>query len=248
VRSIAEADRALERIMHVAGGVDEFLEKHAVIVMSDHSQTKVEARVNLAEAFGGWRVLTPADPAPTEAELAVCPAARSAMVYVLEESRRDELVPRVVDVLGGLEGVDLVIRRAGADAVVTSERGELFFRPGDEAADARGASWTLGGDLEVLGLETAAGRVQGSEYPDALGRLWSALESPHSGDVLVSATPGHEFVDWGGSDHVGGGSHGSLHRDDSEGVLLLCGVDAPEREQWSLADVTPLVLDHFQVR
>jgi len=25
-------------------------------------------------------------------------------------------------------------------------------------------------------------------------------------------------------------------------------VDAPEREQWSLADVTPLVLDHFQVR
>jgi hypothetical protein len=100
----------------------------------------------------------------------------------------------------------------------------------------------------VLGLETADGRVQGCEYPDALGRLWSALECPHSGDVLASATPGHEFVDWGGSDHVGGGSHGSLHRDDSEGVLLLCGVDAPEREQWSLADVTPLVLDHFQVR
>jgi hypothetical protein len=248
VRSIAEADRALERIMHVAGGVDEFLEKHAVIVMSDHSQTTVEARVNLAEAFGGWRVLTPADPAPTEAELAVCPAARSAMVYVLEEDRRDELVPRVVDVLGGLEGVDLVIRRSGPGAVVSSGRGELSFRPGDEVADARGASWALEGDLEVLGLETANGRVQGSEYPDALGRLWSALECPHSGDVLASATPGHEFVDWGGSDHVGGGSHGSLHRDDSEGVLLLCGVDAPEREQWSLADVTPLVLDHFQVR
>src|SRR5437588_5497634 len=39
VRSIAEADRALERIMHVAGGVEAFLEEHAVIVMSDHSQT-----------------------------------------------------------------------------------------------------------------------------------------------------------------------------------------------------------------
>ncbi len=113
VRSIAEADRALERIMHVAGGVDEFLEKHAVIVMSDHSQTKVDARINLADAFGGWRVLTPSDPAPTEAELAVCPAARSAMVYVLEEARRDELVPRVVEVLEGLEGVDLVVRREG---------------------------------------------------------------------------------------------------------------------------------------
>ena len=48
--SIAEADRALERIMHVAGGVEAFLEQHAVIVMSDHSQTKVEERVNLSDA------------------------------------------------------------------------------------------------------------------------------------------------------------------------------------------------------
>ena len=72
-------------------------------------------------------------------------------------------------------------------------------------------------------------------YPDALGRLWSALELPARRATCWSRrAPGFEFVDWGGADHVGGGSHGSLHRDDSEGVLLLCGVDAPEREQWSL--------------
>ena len=70
---------------------------------------------------------------------------------------------------------------------------------------------------------------------------------PHAGDVLISAELGFEFVDWGGADHVGGGSHGSLHRDDSEGVLLMCGLDVPEREQWSLTDVTPLVLRHFGV-
>ena len=38
----------------------------------------------------------PSDPAPTEAELAVSPAARSAMVYALDESRRDELVAGAV--------------------------------------------------------------------------------------------------------------------------------------------------------
>ncbi len=53
VKSIAEADRALERIMHVAGGVDAFLEEHAVIVMSDHSQTQVEERLNLVQALAG---------------------------------------------------------------------------------------------------------------------------------------------------------------------------------------------------
>src|SRR5918997_879414 len=191
VVSIAEADRALERIMHVAGGVEAFLEDHAVIVMSDHSQTKVEEGVNLADAFADARVLTPADPAPTEAELAVCPAARSAMVYVLDESRR--------------------------------------------------------GEQAVLHLEVGDGLVTSETYPDGLNRLWSALDCPHSGDVLVSAEPGFEFVDWGGADHVGGGSHGSLHADDSEGVLLVGGMEVPEREEWAVTDVAPLVLDHFDV-
>ena len=47
---------------------------------------------------------------------------------------------------------------------------------------------------------------------------------------------------------MGGGSHGSLHRGDSEGALLLCGIDVPEREEWSVADVAVLVLENFRVR
>jgi hypothetical protein len=234
VTSIAEADRALERIVHVAGGVDAFLDEHAVIVMSDHSQTTVEAGVNLANAFADARVLTPSDPAPTEAELAVSPAARSAMVYALDEHRRDELVAGAVSTLLGTEGVDLVATRENGGAAVRSARGDLRFAPD-------GDGWSLDGERSVLDLD-------GDTYPDGLNRLWSALECPHSGDVLASATLGYEFVDWGGADHVGGGSHGSLHRDDSEGVLLLCGVDAEPRQQWSIADVTGLVLAHFGVR
>jgi hypothetical protein len=247
VVSIAEADRALERIMHVAGGVDAFLEDHAVIVMSDHSQTKVEEGVNLAAAFADARVLTPADPAPTEAELAVCPAARSAMVYALDESRRGELAAAAVSTLEGEEGVDLIARRLDGQAVVRSDRGELRFVPGGALQDRRGRGWTVEGEHDVLRLDVADGLVTSETYPDGLNRLWSALECPHSGDVLVSAEPGFEFVDWGGADHVGGGSHGSLHADDSEGVLLVGGMEVPEREEWALTDVAPLVLDHFDV-
>jgi Type I phosphodiesterase / nucleotide pyrophosphatase len=233
VTSIAEADRALERIVHVAGGIDAFLDQHAVIVMSDHSQTTVEGGVNLSEAFAGARVLTPADPQPTEAELAVSPAARSAMVYALDERRRDELVAAAVATLRGTPGVDLVVTRENGDAVVRSPRGDLRFgRNGD--------GWRVDGERAALDLD-------GDTYPNALERLWSALECPHSGDVLASAELGYEFVDWGGADHVGGGSHGSLHRDDSEGVLLLCGVDAQERDRWAISDATGLVLDHFGV-
>ena len=247
VRSIAEADRALERIMHVAGGPEAFLEEHAVIVMSDHSQTTVETGISLTEVFADSRVLMPSDPAPTEAELAACPSARSAMVYVLDDGRRDELTRRAADTLHDADGVELVITRHDGAAVVRSESGELRFSPGEDLLDRRGRRWSLTGDESVLGLTTTGGELDSSTYPDALGRLWSALSCPHSGDVLASAELGYEFVDWGGADHVGGGSHGSLHRDDSEAVLLMCGVDVPERDQWSLADVTPLVLQHFGV-
>ena len=249
VTSIAVADRAVERIMHVAGGPDRFLEDHAVIVASDHSQTAVEDAVDLIGALGEeWRVLQAEDLAPEEAEIAVSPTARFGMVYVLDRSARERTVPRVVERLRELDGLDLVIRREGDEAIVASARGELRFAPGGDLRDVRGGSWSVDGDRAVLGLRAPDGLVESEDYPLALERVWSALECPGMGDVLVSAAPGRELVDWGGAAHVGGGSHGSLHRGDSLGALILCGVEpstASVPEQWTLRDVTPLVLDHF---
>jgi hypothetical protein len=248
VQSIAGADRALERIMHVAGGPDAFLDEHAVIVMSDHSQTSVEDRVNLAGALPNWHVLTPADPDAHTAELAVSPAARSAMVYVLDPERRDQAVPRVVRDLRKVEGLDLIVHRSGEEAHVWSERGELRFAPGGDLEDERGGRWSVEGDLDALDLSIEDGRVSSRIYPDPLSRLFRSLTCPNSGDVLISAVPGYEFTDWGGTDHVGGGSHGSLHRGDSLGVLIFAGTGTTldVQRQWSIEDVTPMVLDHFQ--
>jgi hypothetical protein len=247
--SIAEADRALERVFHAAGGIDAFLSEHAVVVMSDHSQSPVETTVNLAAHLPGWRVLAPSDPAPEDAEVAVCPGARSAMVYVLDEQRRQRSVQRLVGDLGAIEGVDLIAWREGEEGAVKSARGELRFAPGGDLVDERGARWSAEGDLRVLDLHAEDGALRTRDYPDALGRLWSALACRRAGDVLLSATPGYEFVDWGGSHHKGGGSHGSLHRCDSHGVLLRCDVEAPVRPPapWHLRDVTPMIAHHFGI-
>ena len=90
--SIAEADRAIERLLQAAGGVDAFLEDHAVIVMADHSQNAIESSLNLAEVLRRLAAAAAGRPGPEEAEIAVCPNARSAQVYVLEEERREALV------------------------------------------------------------------------------------------------------------------------------------------------------------
>jgi predicted AlkP superfamily pyrophosphatase or phosphodiesterase len=249
VTSIAAADRQIERLMHAAGGPEEFLDTHAVIVLSDHSQAPVEERIRLDLAFDDFDVATPSPARSIGAEVALSPAQRSAMIYALDQDHRDALVRRSIEAASQFEGVDLIMTLERPDeAVVRSRRGELRFTAGGDLVDLQGRDWSVDGDLAVLRAELQDGRFLTTEYPDALGRIWSTLHCPNAGEVLLSAAPGYEFVDWGGSDHVGGGSHGSLHRSDSLGALLWCGTGPDSRaarEQWTLRDVTPMVLDHF---
>jgi predicted AlkP superfamily pyrophosphatase or phosphodiesterase len=253
VTSIAAADRQIERLMHAAGGPEEFLANHAVIVASDHSQAAVEKRIRLDEAFAEYDVATPSPSRSIGAEVALSPAQRSAMIYALDPDHAETVVKRAIETACEVEGVDLVMWLADGgepEAVIRGHRGELRFRPNGELTDRRGGRWSVAGELSVLRAEVQDGRFLSTEYPDALGRVWSALRCPNAGDVLLSAAPGYEFVDWGGSDHVGGGSHGSLHRSDSLGALLWCGTGPDNRrvrDQWSLADIAPMIRGHFSL-
>jgi hypothetical protein len=248
VNSIAAADRQLERVFHAGGGTERFLDEHAVIVMADHSHTPVEQAVDLQRAYADLAVLAPSGARRGDAEVAVCPAQRSAMIYVLLREGRDALVPRIVELGLGLDGVDLALwRPAPREGAIASARGELRFAPGGDLHDERGGRWSVDGPLDLLDARVEDGVLRSDTYPDAFARAWSALSCPTAGDVLLSAAPGYEFTDWGGVDHVGGGSHGSLHRADSLGALAFCGLDAPHEGPWSIADVAPMIRDHFGV-
>jgi len=269
VESIAKADRAFATYAEEAGGLDEFLEDHAVILLADHSQTDVHRGLPLAELLDAeWSVLQPSEERPEHSQLAVSPTGRAAHIYLLpgEGERADPT--EVAARLGVIEGVDLVCRLEGPNGVplvrespgmplgdgewAGVERGEcgLRFRPGGEIGDLRGGSWEVDGDLDALEASVQDGRLRSETYPDPLARVWSALAAPHAGDFVLSLAPGFEAVDWGGVSHAGGGSHGALHAGDSLGPLLFvgCGPEsAAEREQWSLRDVAPAVLEHFGV-
>jgi Type I phosphodiesterase / nucleotide pyrophosphatase len=250
VESISAADRQLERLMHAAGGIDAFLDAHAMIVMADHSHAPVESTVRLTDVFSDFAVVGPRGVAAEEGEIAVCPSQRSGQVYALFEEGRAALLPRVIDTARRAEGVDLVLWLAGDDeAAIARGDAELRFAPGEGALDARGVGWSVEGDVAaVLGGEVRDGVLPSSPYPDALRRVWDALRCPTSGDVLLSAAPNWEFVDWGGVAHVGGGSHGSLHAVDSLGALLWAGTGPDGRDgkaQWTLHDVAPMVARHF---
>jgi hypothetical protein len=139
------------------------------------------------------------------------------------------------------------------EAVVRGERSrgvkEVRFAPRGDLVDARGGRWSVDGDLDLLGLKIEDDQIRSATYPDAMSRVWAALRCHSAGEVLASARPGYEFLDWGGAHHVGGGSHGSLHANDSNAVLIWTGT-GPEKsaqEQWALRDIVPMITTHFGV-
>jgi hypothetical protein len=269
VESIAKADHCFAKLVEAGGGLEEFLDGHAVILVADHAQTAVSRGLPLAELLArDWTVLAPSDDRPELAQLAVSPTGRAAHVYLLpgegERAGHGEVARRLAET----EGIDLVcwledaaggpLPRAGVGipagerpTAAVERRGErLRFRPGGAVADLRGARWDIEGDPAVLEATVENGRIHSDEYPDPLARLFAALTAPHAGDFVLSLSPGYEAVDWGGVSHAGGGSHGSLHRGDSLGPLLFvgCGPDDPAvRAQWTLRDVAPVVLEHFGI-
>jgi type I phosphodiesterase/nucleotide pyrophosphatase len=267
VESIAKADDCFASFVEEAGGLDEFLADHAVILLADHAQTDVHRGLPLAELLAAeWSVLQPSEERPELAQLAVSPTGRAAHVYLLEGEAEPAVPAEVAARLSVIEGVDLVCRLEGEDgeplrrpgpaapdpdsswAVVERADAVLRFRPGGEVGDLRRGSWEVDGDLAALEATIDDGRLSSETYPDPLARVWAALAAPHAGDFVVSLAPGFEAVDWGGVSHAGGGSHGALHAGDSLGPLLFVGCGpaaAAEKEQWTLRDVAPIVRAHF---
>jgi hypothetical protein len=258
IQSLGQADLQLARVMNASGGVEEFLQEHAVIAMADHSQAPITDTIALQDELAELGVLGPvrssAGSRSQEPRIAVCPSQRAAMVYALHESERDAMRASVATRALAVDGVDLVmwLERDAHDApregVISSPvHGELRFAPGGPLTDQRGQSWSVEGALAAVDVSASEDRLLTPDYPDALARAWSALTCPTSGEVLLSAAPGYEFIDWGRQAHVGGGSHGSLHACDSLGALILNGVapPEPEPEQWAIRDVAALVRRHF---
>ena len=183
VDSLALADQQLERVVDAGGGLDAFLEDHALIVMADHSHSEISARISLQDGLGDLRVLGPATRDPEEA------AGRALPGLALGDGLRarprapasGSCAPRNGRARR-IPGVDLVMRRAGEEAVVWSERGELRFAPGGDLRDLGGRA------LERRGRAGGRRRARRGrrrcardDYPDALARVWSALHCENAG-------------------------------------------------------------------
>ncbi|MEO6866818.1 MAG: alkaline phosphatase family protein [Gaiellales bacterium] len=267
-RAIGVADKALGRAMGSLGGVEQFIEQFAVMICADHGQTKVDQHGTLEEVFDDVALYRGARVTPdaSACELAVIGSNRVAMIYRTRQRhhgiKEDHGTPpdrwiakRAVEHPAAElatfidDGVIIALNGEGGEVRARRdiERGIPTLRSalGHDPTDR----WIVEGDLEVLDLQRTDGVLLYNSYPDALGRIGSAVSCINTGDVLVSAKPRWEFTDIGGSAHSGG-SHGSLHVTDSTAPLITIGLEGITPDGLGtvrLTDIAPLAASHLQL-
>jgi len=155
--ALARSDAAVGALLDAAGGPDEFLERYAVVVCSDHGQTLVERSLQLESSF-----------ADVPGAL-VTASNRAAMVYRLPECRLDArgLAERLDDEPSAetvlfREGDAVIARRDGEEVAVRRE-GELFDYP-----DGASRAWAAVHNPNAGDLVVSA--APGVEFADLAGR------------------------------------------------------------------------------
>ena len=159
--ALARSDAAVGALIEAAGGADEFLERYAVVVCSDHGQTHVERAVSLeASLLGAEGVLVTA-------------SNRAGMVYRLPGCREDaaELARR----LDGSAAAEVVLYREGDEAVARRDGEELRYAPTD-------GGWRTSGDASLLDQPDALERSWAALANPNAGEL---LVSPPLGVELT---------------------------------------------------------------
>ncbi|HEY3541430.1 MAG TPA: nucleotide pyrophosphatase/phosphodiesterase family protein [Gaiellaceae bacterium] len=102
--ALARVDDSIRAILDAAGGVDEFLERYAVILLADHGQTTVTEIARLEDSLTRF-----AD------NVVVCASNRAAQVYLLPGARVD--AAEIARALDGTPSVEVTLRREGDELI-----------------------------------------------------------------------------------------------------------------------------------
>jgi predicted AlkP superfamily pyrophosphatase or phosphodiesterase len=170
--ALEQADAAIGALLDAAGGPDEFLERYAVVLLSDHGQTRVERASRLEEPL-----------ADVADEIVVAASNRAGQVYLRPDARvgAGELAQR----LDGFAAVDVTLRREG-DQVVARKDGE---DAPVETLDHPDAAWRARSALSDPNAgELLVSAAEGWELADLGGRHHAGGGSHGSlvaGDSLV---------------------------------------------------------------
>lgn len=255
ISTVQRVDEHLGQLIDSCGGLENFLARHAIIVLGDHSQSNLIADeqqrgIEVNDVLKGFDLVDAGAEWTDGDQLMACPNMRACQIYLRRGylEQRDQIVARLLSD----HRVDQVIwldpRADDAQTdyhVATRDRGTLVFhrstKEASQATDDFANHWNWIGDLTAIDANVTARRIVYGDYPNAMERISACFTCPDSGDLWATALPGYEFRLTGTSTHDAG-SHGSLHALDSVTPLIVAGlpegIEVPECVR--TVDVVPL--------
>jgi hypothetical protein len=169
--ALGRADAAVGALLDAAGGVDAFLERYAVVLCSDHGQTRVAQHATLETVVGGGVRITASN--------------RAAMIYT-----DDPLT--AARALDGEESVGVVLFRSDGESFVRREGEEARLVPGvatELLADVPdGVERAFAATRNPNAGEVIVSAADGYEFTDLAGRHHAgggSHGSLYAGDSLV---------------------------------------------------------------
>lgn len=249
VQHLADVDKELVRFLDSFSSWEQVLERNVCILISDHGQTLIgegdDHNISLDHLLSGFTIHSLGTPVTPDIDVVICNNERMSYLYAQDEGTLHAVVDAVavderIDVIAWREGEKIRVRRGGSDQSMRFWRGGVY-------PDAYGASWGIEGDVSVLDVQFDGDLLQFDTYPDAFSRLYGALFSQKGYVVAVTAAKGYEFLSECAPTHLGGGSHGSLHKQDSLIPLLIAGASQQFGLPARLVDVKDFVLRELGV-
>ncbi|MFS0864409.1 alkaline phosphatase family protein [Fredinandcohnia sp. 179-A 10B2 NHS] len=234
-KGIEEADKHLQELLNLYSSCEEAIEKNTWVVMGDSGQTyiknnKKEALIDLRKLLDTFKIHKIGEPVQNNDQIVLGLNERMSFIYLLDKEISAEDILKLLkedsrlDVMAWKEGKQVIVSKSGIS-------GTLTFQPGGEYIDQYGQSWSIDGNEKIMDLVLQENEILYGDYPDGLARLYSSFFS-HSGTFLiVNAKPGYEFIGEGSPRHVGGASHGSLHKDDSHFPMIVAGTNIEPKHQ-----------------
>ncbi len=162
--ALEKTDAAIQALLDAAGGPEEFLERYAVVLHSDHGQTLVEQVAQLELPLARFAE-----------DIVVTASNRAGQVYLLPDARVD--AAGLAQALDGEPSAETTLRREGDEAVARREGEELRFRPAP-------GGWATSGDATILDYPDGLQRSWSAlANPNAGELLVSATEGWELADI-----------------------------------------------------------------
>lgn len=248
LESLMKVDKKIGEILDLFGSWEEAIRQNTFIIIGDHGQTEIgksqDFNIDLDQLLQHFSIAKVGKKVREQDDLILANNERMVYIYPFKENKQKEIIKALLTE----ERIDFIAWKEGKYAVVKNHRGlSMRFSKGGDFVDEYGEKWNIKGDFHLLDVKKDNKKLSFHEYPDALSRLYGAIFSQEIFAIVATAKPSYEFKSKTFPMHLGGGSHGSLHRIDSVVPLLVSGATVDPHPNTRLVDLKDYILQLLNV-